>query len=374
MAVECHPRHRQTPSPAQGCTAACMHPTTAMSSVRAVSMLWGRRASFVSKWSTGASALPVKRISNIASFSSNKLSDDNDADEDDLAQWIPPDRPLVGDKGSSHLYKQTDDDINIEDEELNEEEELRQLELELQLEEERQKQRGTRNNIEEPVDWLQTRRTKQLEGVDIMTPDMGTSKKWQDSDVQVIQHTLLTKDEITSCLTALGAKDICYLPNTPERRMGAATGMLVVTGSTPAQILLLADTLVRQLKRRDLAEMGVVAACLGAEGSDDKFDTWRVVDCSNYIVHILDADTRKYLNLEALWSGKDSSLHVNINDEDEMDEYVAANPVPEGYSPNTHDWSSSISQMERNRWIVPHRPVIARPKGRGRKGRRGRRR
>jgi hypothetical protein len=37
-----------------------------------------------------------------------------------------------------------------------------------------------------------------------------------------------------------------------------------------------------------------------------------------------------------------------------MDDYVAANPVPEGDSPNAQDWSSSISQMERNRWIVSH--------------------
>ena len=300
---------------------------------------------------------------------SSKPPDDYEGDEL-LADWIPPDRPLVGDKGSSHLYKQKEEDIHGE---LDEEKELRQLELELQkLEEERRKQPVS--NVEEPIDWLQTRRSKQMEGVEMMTPDLGTSKKWQDSDVRVIQYTLLTKDEITSCLTAMGGKDITYLPNGPDRRMGAATGMLVVTGSTPAQILLLADTLVRQLKRRDLAEVGVVGARLGAEGSDDKFDTWRVVDCSNYIVHIFDANTRKYLNLEALWSGRDESLRVNINDEDAMDAYVAANPVPEGYNPNSQDWSTSISQMERNRWIVPHRPVVERPKGRGRKRRHGRRR
>lgn len=304
-------------------------------------------------------------------FFSSKSPDESN---DDLAQWIPPDRPLVGDKGSSHLYRHQE--VDEVEEEMDEEEELRRLELELQLEGERQKQQATQatTTTEEPVDWLKTRRSKLSEGVDMLTPDRGASKKFLDSDVEVIQHTLLTKDEITSCLTAMGGKDITYLPNTPDRRMGATTGMLIVTGSTPAQILLLADTLVRQLKRRDLGDVGVVGARYGAEGSEDKFDTWRAVDCLNFVVHILDANTRKSLNLEALWSGNDPVLHVNINDDDAVDEYVAANPVPEGYSPNSHDWSTSIAQMERNRWIVPHRPVVPGAKGRGRKRRKGRRR
>lgn len=306
-------------------------------------------------------------------FSSSKSPKD---DENEQQEWIPPDRPLVGDKGKYEDYDEQDH--------LDEEEQLRRLELELQLEEERQNQTppadSTATAVEEPVDWLQTRRSKQqLEGIEMMTPDLGTSRKWQDSDVEVIPHTLLTKDEIMSCLTAMGGKDISYLPNTPERRMGATNGMLIATASSPTQISLLADTLVRQLKRRDLADMGVVGAVYGAEGSDDKLDTWRVVDCSNYVVHIMDADTRKYLNLEALWSGNDPALLVNVNDEDAMDDYVAANPVPEGYNPNSNDWSASISQMERNRWIVPHRPVAQRgvaPRRRGGKGRkhRGRRR
>jgi ribosomal silencing factor RsfS len=306
---------------------------------------------------------------------SSKRPDDNDKEEDELAQWIPPDRPLVGDKGSSHLYERRGDAEGHAEEatfpELDQEEELRQLELELQRQEEHEKQKSKVSNVQEPVDWLQTRRSKQWDGVDMMTPDLGTTKKFQASDVAVIPHTLLTKDEITSCLTAMGGKNITLLPNTPERRMGAASGMILTTGSTPTQIFLMADTLVRQLKRRDLAEVGVVGAQFGAEGSADKTDTWRVVDCFNYIVHILDANTRRHLNLEALWSGKDASLRVRFDDDDAMDDYVAANPVPEGYSPNAQDWSSSISQMERNRWIVPHRPVVPRPKGR--KRRRGRR-
>ena len=344
--------------------------STTMSSVRCVSRLWGRHFSLSTKFPT-ASILFLSGRSSKSVFFSSKSPDDS---ADDVSQWIPPDRPLVGDKGSSHLYKQQDN--NDIEEEMDEEEVLRQLELELQLEEERQKQQATQATIneEEPVDWLKTRRSKQLEGVDIMKPDRGSSKKFLDSDVEVIQHTLLTKNEITSCLTAMGGQNITFLPNTPDRRMGATTGMLIVTGSTPAQILLLADTLVRQLKRRDLAEVGVIGALYGSEGSDDKFDTWRAVDCSNFIVHILDANTRKYLNLEALWSGNDPALHVNINDEDAVDEYVAANPVPEGYSPNAQDWSTSIAQMERNRWIVPHRPVVPGAKGRGRKRRRGRQR
>jgi ribosomal silencing factor RsfS len=283
----------------------------------------------------------------------------------------------VGDKGSSHLYERSRGENaqgqaeTVTVPELDEQELLRQLEVELQKQEEREKQKSKVASAQEPVDWLQTRRSKQWDGVDLMTPDLGSAKKWQASDVAVIPHTLLTKDEITSCLTAMGGKNITLLPNTPDRRMGAALGMILSTASTPSQVFLLADTLVRQLKRRDLAEVGVIGAQFGAEGSADKTDTWRVVDCYNYIVHIFDANTRRHLNLEALWSGKDASLRVRFDDDAAMDDYVASNPVPEGYSPNTKDWSSSISQMERNRWIVPHRPVVARPKGR--KRRRGRR-
>lgn len=298
----------------------------------------------------------------------------NHKDEDKHTQWIPPDRPLVGDKGSFHLSEHGDASGQVEttEEELDEEHELRQLELQLQREEGHQKLKLQDSNAQEQVDWLQTRRSKQWDAVDMMTPDLGTTKKWQVSDVAVIKYTLLTRNEINMCLTALGGKEITFLPNTPDRRMGDASGMILVTGSTPSQIFVLADTLVRQLKRRKLADVGVVGAMFGAEGSDDKFDTWRVVDCSNYIVHILDASTRRHLNLEALWSGRDASLRVNPNDEEAMDDYVAANPVPEGYFPNTQDWSSSISQMERNRWIVPHRPV-AEKEPKGRKRRRGRR-
>ena len=298
---------------------------------------------------------------------------DNDQDEDTQTQWIPPDRPLVGDKGSFHLSERGDASGQVEttEEELDEEQELRQLELQLQREEEHEMLKSKVSNSQEQVDWLQTRRRKQWDGVEMTTPNLGTTKKQQASDVAVLKHTLLTRDEINMCMTAMGGKDITFLPNTPDRRMGAATGMILVTASTPSHIFMLADTLVRQLKRRKLADVGVVGALFGAEGSDDKLDTWRVVDCSNYIVHVLDASTRKHLNLEALWTGRDASLRVNFNDEEAVDDYVAANPVPEGYLPNIQDWSSSITQMERNRWIV-HRPVVEKkPKGRNR--RRGRR-
>lgn len=311
-------------------------------------------------------------------FSSKNPDDNNDNDSDDkpFEQWIPPNRPLSGDKGSSHLFIRSGNDDAEVVEGLDEDDELRQLELDLQQEEERAKLVESQQKVssaEETVDWLQTRRAKQLQGIDMMTPEKGAARKFQDSDVEVIQHTLLTMEEINMCLTAMGGKDITYLPNTPERRMGATRGMILVTGSTPAQIFLLAETLVRQLKRRDLADVGVVGAMYGVEGSDDKMDTWRVVDGYNYIVHIFDADTRRHLNLEALWSGRDPVLRVDFNDDDAVDDYVAAHPVPKGYGPRSDDWSRSILQMERNRWIAPHQPVAKRPRIKKKNKKRGHR-
>jgi hypothetical protein len=67
-------------------------------------------------------------------------------------------------------------------------------------------------------------------------------------------------------------------------------------------------------------------------------DDWMVVDCGNIHVHILEDTTRQCLNLEGLWDLSDPNSEgsklrrINFDNEDEVDTYVAENPVPDEYS------------------------------------------
>jgi Ribosomal silencing factor during starvation len=117
-----------------------------------------------------------------------------------------------------------------------------------------------------------------------------------------------------------------------------------------------------------LQQVGVLGAELGADGNmDDPNENWFVVDCRNYVVHIQDAKTRKAVNLEGLWSGKDGLHKVSMYDDDAVEDYVAANPVPHDYTGGgtsyfAGDWEDTIKQLERNRWTAtPRQPVV--PKG-----------
>lgn len=51
---------------------------------------------------------------------------------------------------------------------------------------------------------------------------------------------------------------------------------------------------------------------------------------------------------------------LNTNDEDSMDDYVAEHYVPFAYGPNTEGLygDATISKLQRQQWLTPHRPVI----------------
>ena len=101
-------------------------------------------------------------------------------------------------------------------------------------------------------------------------------------------------------------------------------------------------------------------AKLGAE-AEGTSDDWNVIDCQNYVVHILLEETRQHLNLEALWSGEDELLKLRLNDEDTVDDYVAKNPVPDkfGAMVEMEDMGKHVSQLQK--WNMEHKAVITKP-------------
>lgn len=236
-----------------------------------------------------------------------------------------------------------------------------------------------------PIDWLESSRSM-LSGSSfseprfdfsnqlLLTPSEALQHKQQvsDSSIAVLEYTLLSSDEIASCLVALGGRNISLIRDNPHQpRMGHAEGMLLATASSHSQLRNMADGLVRQLRRRKLHDKGVVGAQDGPEGCKrDPEEGWWVVDCQNYVVHMMDETTRRCLNLEDLWSGKDGLHRLNLLDEDAIDAYVSENPVPDEYGRRSIDLDDTIKQLQKLRWTAPHNPVVPKPKGKKRRRRR----
>jgi ribosomal silencing factor RsfS len=220
------------------------------------------------------------------------------------------------------------------------------------------------------VDWLATRK-KMLGQGGGLEAIKGLSRHEDLVDVAVKHHTLLSKDEIANILDSLGGLDVKVIYDNPlERRMGGVMGMILATASRASQMRILADTLVRQMRRRKLQEVDVFGAKQGPEGTEES--NWMVVDCRNFIVHIMDDHTRRMINLEGLWSGKDPLPTVSFYDDDAVEDYVAAHPVPEKYGAPVFDWDNRFRELQKNRWMAPHNPVeegVKRPKKKGRRGR-----
>ena len=204
-------------------------------------------------------------------------------------------------------------------------------------------------------DWLKTRRQKlqRLQTGEMMTPSQSTSHIQKQGEIPIIPYTLLSSDEIMTCLKNLGGNTVQLI--VPERHLKQYLGwegMILATATSYSHIRVLADTIVRALRERKLSERGVIGAQFGAEGGEDPTmsarkksklgrgskidDGWMAVDCRNYIVHIQDDITRKSVDLEGLWSpgskqGKELR-QLDCKDDDAVDDYVAENPVPSEYS------------------------------------------
>jgi len=398
-------------------------------------------------WS-GRTALPsacrvrFQSSSDSSSSSSPRNNKNNEttappAPADASEEWIPPERPLVGDRGQSHVYTHVEDKqiekeldeldlaemskkLDYDDDAFEEwippekpaaasaaalvgagdgtdntgtdqqkhldivvertiETELEQLDLTTEKEQDPAGSSST-TTTEEPSsggpDWLKTRRAM-LEGMQMMKPDDSAAARHQLSDIPVKRHTLLTRKEIAVCLESMGGQDVvCVLDNPQKPRMGGATGIIIVTGSNQPQLRTLAETLLRQLRLRSLQDVGCVAAAEGIEGDVRSPDEdWMVVDCMNYIVHVQLARTRKALDLEGLWTGRDGIHKVDLDNEDEVDDYVAANPVPKWYtsgtSPVAVDWEREVKKLKKSRFA---RTTLSARKSDGRMRGAGRRR
>ena len=225
----------------------------------------------------------------------------------------------------------------------------------------------------------------------LLTPGQAEVFQHQNSHIPVHMYTLFTTSELSMSLLAQGGTDIHIIntsSNHPQHVNSTGGGgvgigcdyILLCTGRNPAHIRTLADSIVRNLKLRKLNERNVLGAMHGIEGGQDIFsnkrsrnrarklgggggpgssgrmdDDWIVIDCDNIHVHILDDVTRKCLNIESLWdlsnpNSEGSKLRrINLSDDDEMDEYVTQNPIPDEYAVKLFNYSSSSKDGGRGR-------------------------
>jgi len=243
------------------------------------------------------------------------------------------------------------DRVLQQEEELKEKQEA-QAQAELQQQQQQEAETAPSKQLV-GTDWLRNRRAVLLEGGGAHNKHSKNSNNKQQQQVPVIHHTMLKSDEIKYLLKINGGRDIRLILDDPNaQRMGGSgtLGMIFCTGSGgrgtdtehanhPYLIYTLSSALIDHMKERKLQEIGVLGAnqntANGPQSAASSFSnpssSWMIVDCGNYIVHILDAATRKQLQLEKLWSGKDDLWKVNLFDEDAVEDYCYHNPVPDRY-------------------------------------------
>ena len=230
-------------------------------------------------------------------------------------------RQLIADfeRSQQQQQQQEDTDTTSTSKEGEEYEELNEEENE--LDEEKLKAIVTKvsekydEDHDEPIemdipDWMVTRRKKMKGDADLYLPP-------------VLKHTLLSSQEIISCLKSLGGQNTVLISPTPGL---GVDGMILTTGTTTAHNRHISSTLVKILRDRSLHKCDVVGAMSGAEGGTEGVDDdWIVVDCGSYAVQIMDEFHRKHLNLEELW---DPRRRREVVSEEEFERDYA---IPEEY-------------------------------------------
>lgn len=346
-------------------------------------------------------------------------------------EWIPP-PPIPSLQGGVDRAYRNDVDGNDDDalfylseeeqDTLSEEEILQRLEDVLsrmeQEEEEEQDELLLREELDgpsSPVDWMQNRRA--ILGTSRSID--GTVDPMSSTDIVPIRvHELMTVDEIQTLLEVHGGSDvIVVLDDVDHPRMGGALGMVIcssgqrrgagagASSSSPANldnnssnnatidsyypssplsgggnhssyvISTLTRALVEHLKARRLHEAGMLGGPLPTSAqlsnSNRRRNNWEVIDCGNYIVHILDPPTRRALRLEELWSGRDPLWKLDVTNDDAVEDYCAKYPVPADYGGQNGStaqqqlsmWDArAVRRLERNQYAASpfpsHRPVV----------------
>lgn len=111
-----------------------------------------------------------------------------------------------------------------------------------------------------------------------------------------------------NALEDMKAKDITCLDVKPLTSM--ADYMIVCTGTSSRHLKSIAEQLVENSKKAGHQPVGIE----GENGSE-----WVLVDLSDVIVHIMMADTRRFYDLENLWSmspANDSNTSPNSTPND----------------------------------------------------------
>jgi ribosomal silencing factor RsfS len=318
--------------------------------------------------------------------SSNKNNDDSDSTREQEARldasssedWIPPSSSsstTTSTTKDNDFYEQQiiqkqyvrknqqEDALFVLSEEeqktLSDDEILQRLEKILEQEEEFEKQIFEQQlNAEEEIetqtaatdapDWLQTRRAA-----------LGKTQQGNTNLPPIRKHELLSCEEIQTLLEHHGGSDVVVLPDNPDQpRLGGGhtIGMIVCTVDSPYMITTLTRLVIETLKGRELQDLGVLGAQMGTNHLAATESTWHVIDCGNYIVHILDSTTRRSLQLEKLWSGQDPLWKLEYWDETAIDNYCEKHPVPDEYNGGVESsrlstglWDPSmVRRLERN--------------------------
>jgi len=104
------------------------------------------------------------------------------------------------------------------------------------------------------------------------------------------------KERIVQLLDDAKAQNIVAL--NVSKISSIADYMVIATGTSSRHVAAVADRLIDTLKQEGVRAWGV-------EGQDT--GEWALVDFGDVIVHVMQAETREFYQLEKLWSGFDNA-------------------------------------------------------------------
>mmetsp|Transcript_87690 Transcript_87690/g.175419 ORF Transcript_87690/g.175419 Transcript_87690/m.175419 type:complete len:275 (-) Transcript_87690:233-1057(-) len=173
---------------------------------------------------------------------------------------------------------------------------------------------------------------------------LGGTTGEEEYEIPVKLGKLLESDEVVRLLESNGALDIKVI-KIPDSRLDNIDEMVLATGRAATHLRRLAIMVVGALKKRGLSET-IAPGVTGAEGQD--CDDWMIVDCGNFAVQLMDAHTRRSLNLEEHWKNLNAVIvpHAGTAEEreDRIDSMTAAMPVPDDYNVGTQSEFESMAK------------------------------